>query len=308
MAGYLFFPQRIGIEHRVSVTNEVVGYEAERMHFGQPRRGCRSTADDAAWVAIFDAGANSLFNGDTWAFWGNTHNVQLQMNTDNVWTSPAINETLSLVAETVAAAALSLSGCTITRTSGTWEAGALIGMRARFATNGTTAIISDNTTTKLWCQGTDMSGGTGDLQIIKPRAWATLTQASYRWLRVRVPQQVTGDGYYALRCFSLGVRVTLPPLFRGLPRTLLPVSDAYTRGGSSSRIVNGPMARSWNLAAPAMTKAMWHELTQRLANQGAAPAVYVPDITDAHDVAWVLPSPDISWSPQNMVIPLVEVV
>lgn len=307
MISYLMFPHFIGAAHKGTATNEATGYPAERMWYQNPRRLARATGDGADWNTTFNAGTNALFAVDTIVATSNFEHLHVQQHASDSWGSPSVSTEISFLKETIAAAGIALAGCKLTRSAGTWTPHALKAHRLRFATGGTVHPIDDNLTTKLYCQGEDISGGTGDAQILAPKKWVTITQNEYQWIRPLIESQQTAENYYQLG-LSVGLRTEFTGLTALKPSTSIVGSDDVTRGGWRYRRVTGPAARSWALSIYRMSAAKYEELRTQLMQQGQAPIVLIPDSTNTFDWAYVLPELDTRWDAKQTVIRLNEVV
>lgn len=311
MISYLMFPHWIGETHEVSATNEAEGHSAARGFFGTPRRLARSTGDGANWNAVFSAGANGLFAIDTICSFANVGHLHVQQHATDSWSAPSVNTEVSHVRETLPAAGLTLSGCTLTRSAGAWTPHTLKGARLRFATGGTVHTIDDNTAAKLYCDGEDISSGSGDAQILSRRKWQGIAQNQYKFLRVLIENQQTVENFY-----EWGLQVGLRTEFTGLTslrQTDISIStDGVTPGGHVYRVMTGGARaltrRQWAFSAYMMALAKFQELRAQIVTQGRAPFVLIPDASNPYDWAYVHAEGSIEWIAKTTTIRLNEVV
>lgn len=293
---YLVFPRHIPAGEFVSVSASCqFGYESARMLYGNPRRPTR-TVDDAAWNTVYDAGANGLYVADTALYRGNGHGITIALNAANTWGAPSVSVAPSTVAATIAAANRTLSGSKITLINGaTLTAHAHKGGRLRFGTSDTQHAIHDNGVGWVSVNGTDISGQTGDVQILSGAGWVTFAEAAHRYLLVNVAAQDTVEEYHELQSVVIGLRTELPDNWYAPLAETQPVTPWATKGGGHGVLIDGPPMRSWALTGLEIGDALFDELSARIRTQGAAPIAFVPDSTRSHDWALVLPSFDVAW-------------
>jgi hypothetical protein len=283
-------------------------YGAHRAFLGVPRRPFRSASDNAAtFYAVFDMGANGLAIADTVLVQSNLYSETVEFDSTDTFT-PDATCTVSHVCQTIAAASLTLAGCQAAINGGTLTPHAYKGYRARFATSGEVFLITDNTADRIWCQAQDIDGGTGDLQILAPRAWNTLTQAAYRYMRISIPQQQTYENYYSILVL-LGIRTALDSRHVAAGGiTTVPVTDSFTPGGALIRVVRGPARRSWALSLVKMATAEYAELAAQVTNQGAAPFAFIKDSANKFDWGLVQTAPQTVWAARQTALIMDEVV
>ena len=305
---WIFFGGSAGVVGDTFTVRDSSEYGAHRMMHGTPRRPARSIGDAADWAAVFDAGsANALIPYDTICAKFNGHALKIQSNATDSWATPTGDDALSFIRETIAAANRTLAGCEMTRTSGTFTAHKHIAERLRFGTSGEVFSISDNDTTKAWCQAQDIDGATGDAQILSPRAWAAVTQRALRFLRVLAENQQTYENYYEL-CVAVGLRTAFTGLTSLRQSTRLSAQDFEDSSGGIHRTTRGPSGRAWVLSLYMMSAPKFHELKARILNHGSAPFVLIPDASDPYDWAYVLPELETEWKAKTTTIKLVEIV
>lgn len=284
-------------------------YGAARCLALRPTHPTRSVGDGAEWSAVFDLGANVRIPIDTICALGNIDHFHFQMNDTNVWTSPAVNTTVSFVRETIADAGNTGAVGKVTRGAGSWVPGRHAGERVRLGALASAAVynVHDNDASALYVTA-DLSAVTGDLALLSRRAWASQTAASYRYLRILIDQQETAEGYYELPVVLLGLSHAMAETDRAVMSGTIAAEDEITRGGNIFRSCPGGPRRVYRLTLLKTSLAAFQELATKFMGLGTKPIAYIPNASDPYDWALCYPSREIKWRALRTEIEMAESV
>jgi hypothetical protein len=216
----------------------------------RPSRKVHSSADNASWNVVFDAGSADTFRGNVAALFGtNFRTATLQLHTADSWASPSVSVSLNatLVTSTVSLAGPGYVGPAV---SLNWRPGQYRSdgdahrFFVEFATGGAVYEITDNDEDRLYIDGVDLSAASGTFRIFSDRMAATFNFAQYRYMRLLVGAQKTPTGD---ACYHVGTLI-VDKLFtparqytEGFTDRIEPNVVAFeTDAGYSSRARMGP--------------------------------------------------------------------
>lgn len=174
----------------------------------RPSRHVRSTADGAAWNAVFDAGTKGLFTGGLIALFGtNVRQLTVEMNASDSWGGPSFSADLDA---TVWSGAGLDSGNGYVRVTGgnfvphefrsdgdghRWFCQLDISLGA-----GSVYEISDNDKDTIYIDGIDLAGISGTVYIFGDRMGRVIDAGAlpprYRFARISIGSKETADNDY----------------------------------------------------------------------------------------------------------------
>lgn len=181
----------------------------------RPSRQVRSSADNATWTLVFDAGANSVFSVQHVAVFGtNNRQITFQMHTADSWASPSISQALTTVVSTGTVGSSNRGpgyfGPTV---SPNWIRSQYksdgLAHRWFVSVNSQTYEIQDNDASALYVPDVDFSGVTGTYYIFADRGATDLGAIRrYRYMRLVYTAEQTADDYYRLGTMIAAVGYT----------------------------------------------------------------------------------------------------
>jgi hypothetical protein len=180
----------------------------------RPSRKVHSSADNASWSVVFDAGANDTFRGDTVALFGcNFNTCKFQMNATNSWGAPSVEVSLSAQLKTgTVGAGVRGPGYFGPTTSPNWVPHAYRsdgdGHRYFVDVGSATYEITDNDESRIYVADVDFSAVAGTFNIFGDKTASTFTFGQYRYARLLVGAQQTSDNVYHLGTIVIGKRYT----------------------------------------------------------------------------------------------------
>jgi hypothetical protein len=176
----------------------------------RPSKKCHSSADNASWNVVFDAGSTDTFKGNLAALFGtNFRTATLQFNTTDSWGAPAASVSLDATVVTSTVGALNRGpGYFGPAVSLDWRPGQFKsdGDAHRYFVDvgGTVYEITDNDEERLFVEGTDFSAAAGTFYIFGDKMAATTTFKQYRFMRLLVGAQQTPA---ADDCYHVGTLI-----------------------------------------------------------------------------------------------------
>ena len=267
----------------------------------RPSKKCHSSADNASWNVVFDAGAADVFKGDVAALFGtNFRTATLQLNAADAWGAPSVSVALdaTLVTSTVGAGVRG-PGYVGPTASLNWRPGQFKSdgdaHRYFLALGENVYEITDNDESRIYVEGVDFSAAAGTFYVYGDKMAATFAWSQYRFMRLLVGAQQTppADDCYHVGTLIVDKGFTPAQLYdhgfvdRIEPHVELLDTDAGYR--SSARL--GP--RRYTLAIqwpPVATQGPASDLELRLRDFYAAlegshrPFVFWRDTTDVSSV------------------------
>lgn len=185
----------------------------------RPSRHCRATGDNASWNVVFDAGVGDRFKGDGVALFGtNFRTASLEFNTADSWGAPAATISLdaTLTSGTVGAGNRGRGYVGPTATPN-WRIGQYKsdgdGHRFFLEVSGAVYEITDNDTTRIYVEDTDLSAAAGTFRIFGDKMGGGAAFSQYRYMRLLVGAQETADNYYRVGTLVFDVGFTPAQLY-----------------------------------------------------------------------------------------------
>lgn len=185
----------------------------------RPSKQVRSTADNADWAVVFDAGSASVWSARYVAMFGtNVRQATVQFNASDSWGAPSVSQALTVVLSTSSVGAANRGpGYFGPTTSPGWipHAYKSDGRFHRFfvEVGGSVYEIDDNDADRLYVADVDFSAASGTYYVFGDRGAVDLSSVQrYRFMRLLFPTQRTSDGYYRLGTVfaALGWTPTIP--------------------------------------------------------------------------------------------------
>lgn len=286
-------------------------YPAYRPVMLRPSHPARSTGDDADWNMVIDLSGTYPMPYDTILVQANglTH-LHIQGSSTDSWGSPDTNTSVSFIQETIASGSYTISGSTVTRSSGMWVPHALKNQAyVKFGTN-IPQLIVDNTSTVLYCAAAPDQDAGDSLTILSTKAWTTLTLTYSNFIRLLIESQSTYSGKYEVRALMLAQRTELSAWQKSaVVGWSSPTLDVRTDAGVIVRTsLSTRQKRSGSLVIMRPTTALYQELATQFRRLGARPCAYVPDSTNYYDWQLIMPQSDINWEALRPTIEYEEVV
>ena len=168
----------------------------------RPSRHVRSSADNASWNVVFDAGSADTFRGNLVALFGtNFRTATLQLNAADAWGAPSVSVALdATIATFTVGAGVRGPGYVGPTASPSWRPSQFRSdgdaHRWFLSTGGVVYEITDNDNDRIYVDGVDFSAAAGTSYIFGDRMASTVTFAQYRYMRLLVGAQQTSDDYY----------------------------------------------------------------------------------------------------------------
>jgi len=220
----------------------------------RPSRQLRSTGDNVAWAAVFDAQAAGVWGADTVCLFGtNFKTATFQMHTADAWGAPSVAVTLdATVATGTIAAGNRGPGYFGPAVSPSWRPHQYRSdsdaHRWFVDVAGTVYEITDNSEDRIFVEGTDFSATAGTYDIFGDKMGATFTDSDYRYARIFVGAQQTADDDYRLGTPVFARRFEPSKLYDDnfVDRLESAVAVHETEAGYQSRARIGP--RRWSLS------------------------------------------------------------
>lgn len=220
----------------------------------RPSRKVHSSADNASWSVVFDAGAD-LFKGDVVGLFGtNFRTAKLQLNAANSWGGPSVSLDLDATLDSTTVGLGNRGpGYVGVSAAKRWVPGRYRsdgdGHRYFVEVGGAVYEIADNDETRLYVTGVDFSAAAGTFYIFGDKMGLTTTFVQYRYMRVLVAAQQTADNRYHLGTVIFDKSYTPGTLYdNGFVDRITPqVLTFETDNGYQSSARSGPRRHSLSI-------------------------------------------------------------
>lgn len=215
----------------------------------RPSRHVRSTADNASWNVVMDAGASDAFKGDLVALFGtNFRTATFQLNATDAWGAPSVVVPMDATAYTGTIGASNRGpGYAGPASSANWRPGQFRsdGDAHRWFVEfhgGDVHEITDNDEDRVYVENVDLSAESGTFYIFGDKMSAGLAFSQYRFARLLVGAQQTADDDYRVGTLVFDKAWTPAQMYdHGYVERINPTTDLLdTDTGYRSSIRLGP--------------------------------------------------------------------